>query len=251
MVIGLVILSQTSALIGDLLLADFVKERPAWLIALNPRIRSLLLATGNIDAPSYFIVGFLRLVGSDPLYYLLGYWYGDRAIAWAERRSRTYGPFIRDGEAYFRRFSYPFIFFAPNNIICALSAATGVRLRTFIALNVTGTVFRLIAVWYVGDQVRPVIEWIVRQITEYRIYVIILSAIGVAWTVFGEFRGDNSELKTLTGLTSEGTDDGSPDGHVNGSTPNGSTPAEDSPDRATGGDTGGMTMREIPEPADE
>ena len=119
-VVALVIVSQVSALAGDLLLADFVKERPAWLIALNPRIRSLILATVELDAVTYYTVGFLRLVGSDPLYYLLGFWYGDRAIAWAERRSRTYGPFIRDGETYFRRFSYPIVFFAPNNIVCCL-----------------------------------------------------------------------------------------------------------------------------------
>ena len=185
---------------GDLFLAGIVDREPALLIALNPRNRNLALATNQLSALTYYLVGFTRLVVSDPLYYLLGFWYGDRAIAWTERRSRTYGPLIRDGERIFRRSSYPFIFLAPNNIICALSAATGVRLRTFIALNLSGTVVRLILVRWVGEIFRPGIDSILDFIAEYRIPLLILSAIGVAWTVFGEFRGNNSELSGLLEL---------------------------------------------------
>jgi membrane protein DedA with SNARE-associated domain len=205
-IIGLVILSQGSALIGDLALAEFVDKRPALLIALNPRNRNLALATVQLEAATYYTIGFLRLVASDPLYYLLGFWYGDRAINWVERRSKTYGPFVRDGENFFRKASYPLIFAAPNNIICALSAATGVRLRTFIALNLSGTVTRLIVVRQLGEVFQSPIEGVVDFIARYRTPVLILSAIAVAWTIFGEFRGDNSELKTLTDLARDDQD---------------------------------------------
>ena len=148
--VGLVIVSQVTALAGDLALAEFVDRHPAWLIALNPRNRNLALATNQLEAITYYTIGFFRLVVSDPVYYLLGFWYGERALAWIQRRSRTYGPFVAEGERFFRKASYPLIFAAPNNVICALSAATGVRLRTFIALNLSGTVARLVVIRQLG-----------------------------------------------------------------------------------------------------
>ena len=215
-IIALVIVSQGSALLGDLFLAGIVDREPALLIALNPRNRNLALATNQLSALTYYSVGFARLVASDPLYYLLGFWYGERAIAWTERRSRTYGPLIRDGERFFRRASYPLIFMAPNNIICALSAATGVRLRTFIALNLSGTVFRLYIVRRLGEVFSSPIQWVLDQIAAYRIPILILSAIGVAWTIFGEFRGNNSELSALRSLEDEGGEGGGGDGNGGG-----------------------------------
>ncbi len=215
LIVGLVIASQALALAGDLALAEFVDKHPAWLIALNPRNRNLALATNQLEATTYYVIGFVRLVISDPLYYLLGFWYGDRALRWVERRSRTYGPFIRDGENFFRKASYPLIFAAPNNVICALSAATGVRLRTFIALNLSGTVVRLILIRQLGEVFESPLESIVDFIARYRTPVLIISAIAVAWTIFSEFRGENSELRTLTDLAHE--DDDAPTGDEHGS----------------------------------
>lgn len=212
-IIGLVIVSQSAALLGDLFLAGIVDREPALLIALNPRNRNLALATTQLSAAVYYSVGFIRLVASDPLYYLLGYWYGERAIAWTERRSRTYGPLIRDGERLFRRASLPLIFAAPNNIICAMSAATGVRLRTFIALNLSGTVVRLIVIRQLGEVFQSPIEKVIDLIARYRVPLLILSAIGVAWTIFGEFRSKDSELETLLHLEDPEADgDTAPDG---------------------------------------
>lgn len=201
--VALVIVSQAAALFGDLVLPGIVDRYPAMLIALNPRNRNLALATNQLSDVTFYAVGFARLVASDPLYYLLGYWFGERAIAWTERRSRTYGPFIRDGERLFRQASYPLIFLAPNSIICALAAATGVRLRAFIILNIGGTITRLILVRQLGALFSSPLEGILDLIAEYRVPLLILSAIGVAWTIFGEFRGDNSELKNLRHLEEE------------------------------------------------
>ena len=209
-VVTLVIISQGSALLGDLFLAGIVDRQPALLIALNPRNRNLALATNQLSTLTYYTIGFTRLVVSDPLYFLLGYWYGDRAIAWTERRSRTYGPLVRDGERFFRRASYPLIFIAPNNIICALSAATGVKLATFIGLNLSGTVVRLVIVRQLGEIFSSPIQVVLDFIAQYRVPLLILSAIAVAWTIFGEFRGDNSELSALRSLES---DDDSADGN--------------------------------------
>lgn len=205
-VIALVFLSQGAALFGDLVLAEFVDSRPGLLIALNPRNRNLTLATNQLDAVTFYVIGFCRLVASDPLYFMLGFWYGEKAIAWTERRSRTYGPLIRDGEQMFRRASYPLIFAMPNNIICAMSAATGVSLPVFIVLNISGTITRLIIIRQVGEVFASPLQRVVDFIAEYRVPILILSAVLVSWTVYNEFFAENSETRSLVdlGADSEG-----------------------------------------------
>ncbi|HEX8582256.1 MAG TPA: hypothetical protein VF640_08000, partial [Acidimicrobiales bacterium] len=68
--------------VGDALAPTLVNEHPVWLMALNARNRNLVLATPYLDAWSYYIVATLRLLVSDPLFYVLGIWYGDGAVRW-------------------------------------------------------------------------------------------------------------------------------------------------------------------------
>ncbi|MDH4276643.1 MAG: hypothetical protein OEW83_01030 [Acidimicrobiia bacterium] len=205
-VVGYVVITQVAAIIGDLNTALWFDRHPALLIALNPRNRILTLTTIYLDAFTYYAVGFARLVASDPVYYLLGYWYGDRAIAWTERRSKTYGPLIRDGKKYFRKIAYPLIFLMPNNIICAMSAATGVRLLPFIALNITGTIARLVLIRQVGEVFESPLQGVGGFIAEYRIQIFIISAIAVVWSVYNEFFSGHGETQALMELTRDDAD---------------------------------------------
>ena len=200
------ILSLAAGWLGDIFFAQFVDNNPLLQIALNPRNRNLLATTNNIDAVSYYSVGFARLIFSDPFNYFIGFWFGERALSWIERRSKSYGPFVRDGERMFRRFSYPLVFAAPNNIICMLSGATGMRIRTFLFLNMSGTLTRLVIIRLLGEWLEEPIDAVLDFISRYRSPILILSAIAVAWTVFGEFRGDNSELNTLRDLDKDASD---------------------------------------------
>ena len=60
---------------------------------------------------------------ADPLFYLLGYYYGDAAVRWLERKSPSYGPIAREAERLFGRYGYPLVFFAPNAYICLFAGA--------------------------------------------------------------------------------------------------------------------------------
>jgi len=190
LVLAFVAVTQITALAGDLALGWFVDHHPALLIALNPRNRHLLLVTNQLDAITFYLIGFSRLILSDPVYYLLGFWYGQRALAWIETRSPTFGPVVRDTEKIFKIGSYPLIFFAPNNIICAGAAATGVPLRAFIVLNVSGTITRLVIIRQLGEVFSSPISKVVDLITGNRPIVLGVSAVLVAWMVWQEFRSD-------------------------------------------------------------
>ncbi len=201
--VALAFISWATALVGDLIASLIFDSRPGLLLAMNPRVRYLVNGANELSIVQYALIGFGRLLSSDPLYYLLGYWYGDRALAWTARRSRTYGPLVEDGARMFRRAAYPIIFIAPNSIISAMAATSGIGPRVFFTLNVAGTVVRLTVVWFIGSLVESQVDSVQGWIAGNRIWLLLLSVAAVAWTVFGEFRGDNGEVAGLRALTAD------------------------------------------------
>ncbi len=96
-IVGLIICSN----IGDALTTTWAEDNPLALIALNSRNRILVLTTNQLDPLPYYLVASARLLVSDPLFFLLGRWYGESAIRWIEKRSPTYGDLVRGAERSF------------------------------------------------------------------------------------------------------------------------------------------------------
>lgn len=200
MVIGLALINVAAGWIGDLFLSFLVEENDLALIALSPRDRNLALASINLDFVPFFVVGFVRLVFFDPWSYLLGFWYGDRALAWMKRRSKTYGPLMDDATGGFRRYAAPLIILFPNNVICMMAGASGIGVGMFIALNAFGTAARLLLIRQFGNIFSSQLSSATGWITEYRIPIFIVSAILIGWTIKKEFSGGDSEVKALIDL---------------------------------------------------
>lgn len=198
--------------IGDASAVYLVDHHPLWLIALNARNRNLVLIVNQVDALPYYVVGTLRLLLSDPLFYLLGYFYGDGAIRWMERQAPTYGRFMRSAEKWFGVAAYPLVFFAPNNFICLFAGAAGMSVPMFLVLNVSGTVFRLWVIRVVGDIFASPIDSVIRFIQDYRIPLLVVSIVLLAFTIWNERRQGSGEIQSLTHLEDElGLVDGSDD----------------------------------------
>jgi membrane protein DedA with SNARE-associated domain len=186
--------------VGDALAPSLVDRHPLWLIALNARNRNLVLVTNNLDAVSYYAVGSARLVLSDPLFYVLGYLYGDSAIRWMERKAPTYGRFMRTAERFFGAASYPLVFIAPNNYICLFAGAAGMPVFAFVVLNVTGTFARLYLIRVVGDVFDSPIESILDFIKDYRVPRLVITVALVLFSVWNEHRLGKGEITSLTRL---------------------------------------------------
>jgi membrane protein DedA with SNARE-associated domain len=189
--------------IGDALAPELVANHPAWLLALNPRNRNLILVTNQLDAVTYYTVGFIRLVLSDPLWFLLGYWYGDAAVAWMEKRTRTWGQMLRRVQELFNKASYPLIFIAPNNFICLFAGAAGMPVRVFIALNITGTAARLWVFRQFGDAFQKPIDNVVEWIGDHRMFLLPLSIGLTVLSIALEARKGETEVTALTHLDEE------------------------------------------------
>ena len=197
--IALVIL----AYVGDALAPSLVDRHPAWLIALNARSRNLVLVTNDLDPWTFYGIGIVRLVISDPLFFLLGHWYGDAAVAWMERRTKTWGQMLRQVERWFGKAAYPVVFLAPNNFICLFAGAAGMPLRAFFAVNVAGTVFRLWLIRRFGEAFDGPIDDVVGWIGDNRGILLVISIALVLLSVALEAKRGETEVSALAHLDDE------------------------------------------------
>lgn len=187
------------------------EDHPLLLIALSSINRYLILVADQLDPVSYYAVGTMRLLVSDPLFFLLGFWYGDRALAWMDRRSPTYGPMLRRFQELFGKAAWPLVVIAPNNFICLFAGAAGMRIGVFFALNLVGTVGRLYLIRRVGEAFSTPIDGFQDFVSEYRWWFIAGSAALVAFGLRREFTG-GGEIDELVHLDEELLDDQPDDG---------------------------------------
>ena len=189
LVTPIVVLSLAGT-VADIIGPKLVTEHPLLQMFLNPRNRYLLLASPQVGAVEFFVVGFVRLVLTDPLGFVLGRQYGDAALKWAGEKMGDEGRFVSKVERIFGKAAPVIIFLAPNLYMCILAGASGMKVRTFVALNVSGTIARLILFRIAGeafeDQLLSILDWISRN----QKWLIILSfVIVVLQTIRSRRRG--------------------------------------------------------------
>jgi membrane protein DedA with SNARE-associated domain len=183
--------------IGDGLAPQLVNSHPLQLIIMNARNRNLILVTNQLDAVSYYVVASLRLLLSDPLFFMIGYWYGDAALDWMERRSKTYGPMIRQWEGWFGNAAYPLVFIAPNNIICLFAGAAGMSLAGFFIANIAGTLVRLYLIRRLGEAFEAPIDDVLGFIRDFRIPLLVVSVVVFAVLMVNELRQTREEVEAI------------------------------------------------------
>ena len=164
-----------AGIFADWFAAAIITDHPLLQMFLNPRLRYLTLASNQIDPVPFFLVGFFRLVLTDPLYYLLGRWYGEAALRWMERHGGESGAAIRVFERWFAKAAYPIVALAPNGFICLLAGTAGMRPAVFAALNVGGTIVRLIVVRAFAEALEDPLDAVLEFIGKYQWWVVGIS----------------------------------------------------------------------------
>jgi membrane protein DedA with SNARE-associated domain len=175
--------------LGTALTTEWAERHPLALIALNAQNRTLILTTNQLDPWSYYIVGAARLLAADPFFFLIGHWYGDTAIAWLERRTKSLGQLIRQWEGFFSKAAYPLIAFAPNNPLCLLAGATGMSVTGFFIANVTGTFARLYLIRRLGESFEAPLDDVLGFMRDNSTPLLIASIVLASIFLFTELRG--------------------------------------------------------------
>lgn len=115
-----------------------LKDHPLLLMALNPRYRYMVVAAPRVGALQFYLIGVGRLLLTDPVYFLLGWFYGERAISYF---SDALGEqTIESTRRFFLRASTVMALFFAGPVICVLAGASRMRARLFFTLDVIGTI---------------------------------------------------------------------------------------------------------------
>ena len=198
-IIVLIVISN----VGDALAPKLVEDNPLLLIAMNARNRNLILVTNQLDALSYYGVATIRLLLSDPLFFLIGYWYGDTALTWMEQRTKSYGSMLRQWEKWFGKAAYPLVFIAPNNVVCLFAGAAGMGVATFFILNITGTFARLYLIRWLGEAFERPIDEVLDFIARYRGPLLIVSITFFTVMMVRELRQGREDIEALEDAVEE------------------------------------------------
>lgn len=187
--------------------ASLVDTHPLWLLTLSAQNRYLALTTNSLDPWSYYVVGALRLLAPDPLFYLLGLWYGVRAIDWMERRAPSVGMSLRWLEKAFVRARYVIVFAAPNNPVSLLAGAAAMPPVVFAVLNIAGTISRLVLIRLLGNVFERPIDAFLGFVSDYRWYLIAGSVVLAVASSWADRRSGGGEVGALRHLGDDLADD--------------------------------------------
>lgn len=194
--------------VGDALWASLVDRRPLALIALNAKPRYLLLTVNQLHPWAYYPFALARLVVTKPLVWLVGSWYGPRAMTWAERRSERGGRLVRWAERHFGRWGGIIVFVTSNNVVCLLAGSAGFPLGWFLLLALTGTAVRLWLIDLLGAAFTRPIDAFIGWVADHRLPIVIASITVVALGIWWERRHGGSELDEFTDLEHAMEDEG-------------------------------------------
>lgn len=198
--IGFLVFLVVLSNLGNVLFASFVKAHPGWLIAMNASNRNLALASNNLDAASFYLIGFARLFAPDLFFFWIGRWYGDAAIRWMERKAPTYGELLRQLEHWFDKARFVVVAIAPNNPVCLFAGAAGMSYGAFLTANVIGTIGRLILIRAFSSVFEDLLGHITSFIADYRWPITALSIVLVGVTIWSDRRGGRDGIGDLVHL---------------------------------------------------
>lgn len=186
--------------IADALWPSLVSSNPLLLIGLSAKNRYLVLVVNRVDLVAYYVIGTLRLLAPDPLFFAIGWLYGAAALHWMERRTPTIGSLMRTLERWFGRASWPLVVMFPNNYICLIAGVARMSPVLFLTLDVIGTVGRLLMIQVLGDIFAGPVDSFLSFVSHWRIPILIITIGLVAITTIGEFRRGDRERDALQEL---------------------------------------------------
>jgi hypothetical protein len=197
LVVGVLVAFVVASNLGNLFLSVLVTEKPVLFISLNAQNRNLALASGELSAATFYVVGFLRLIGPDPFFFLLGRWYGDSAIRWMERTAPSYGAVLRQLEKGFDKARLPVVAFAPNNPVCLFAGAAGMGWGAFLAANAFGTAIRLVLIRMFASAFEGPLGSLKGFITDFRWPLLGVSFVLVILTIWSDRKAGREGIGDL------------------------------------------------------
>lgn len=206
LVVVVVAAALVTGWVGAALAPTLVLRHPLWLIGLNANNRYLILSTNQLDGFSFYAVALARRVIPTLAFYLLGCWYGERAVNWLEHREPDSGHGMRFIERLFQRSGWLVVAIAPTPIVTLMAGAARLRPSRLAPLVVVSIAARLIVLRQLGQTFSGPVDAVVHWIDRTRKPLLVVSIGSVALIVWLQRRRRRDSLVELATLD-EGLDD--------------------------------------------
>ena len=176
--------------VGNAIWPALLRTHPLWLISLDARNRFLVLVSTKVDVVPFMAIGLLRRIASDPLFFTLGYLYGDRAVRWVERRFAPDTGLVEWMDKRFSRLAPALVFLFPGALVCVLAGASGMNPLLFGVLNLAGTVGILVVLYAFGDVFHGPVSTVTGFVDRnFKVFTAISIVFTVIWLIDQRRRG--------------------------------------------------------------
>lgn len=140
-----------SGTFGSNIAFAWMSDRPEVVIALSARNRNLLGSVPFVNPLAYALIGFSRVVLVATVLYLVGRWYGPKALGWVENQLGELPAVCRWAQTGLDRAGWLLVLLMPgSNLVCLLAGHRRMPLRRFGSMLVAGAVLKLVALWIGG-----------------------------------------------------------------------------------------------------
>jgi membrane protein DedA with SNARE-associated domain len=189
--------------VGNAIHPTLVNNHPLWLVAMEPRNRYLLLVADKVSFVPFLVVATVRRLVSDPLFYLLGYFSGERGVRWMEKRMGEGGSVVRALENGFAKAAPVIVFLFPGAIVCVLAGATGMSPVLFLLLNAAGTVTMVTFLYHFAEFVEGPLGAVNRFYGNNGVTLTVISVLVTIWWVWDQHRKGRSEIQSISTIEQE------------------------------------------------
>lgn len=155
--------------IGSNIGPALVDERPQLVLILSSRNRNLFGSVPYIDLMPYLLIGFTRVLVAGVALYLVGRWYGARALGWVEGNMGELPAIYRWTErAVDKAGTVALVVMPGSNIVCLLLGHRRMPPKRFVPLLMLGIAIKLAVLWQGGKLFESQIRSFLGYIEQYQ-----------------------------------------------------------------------------------
>ncbi len=159
--------------IGSNIGPALVDNHPSLVLALSSRNRNLFGSVPYIDVIPYAAIGFIRILIAGIALYLVGRWYGEKALGWVEGNLGELPAVYHWTEKAVDKGGWVALLLMPgSNVVCLLLGHKRMEAKRFIPLLSIGIVIKLIVLRLGGDQFEDQIRSFLSAIEQYQWYIV-------------------------------------------------------------------------------
>ena len=159
-----------AAYLGQILAGALIDSQPLILISLNATDPMLLLAASQTGSVAFLVVGAVRLFAPDMFLHQLGWEFGPATKNYISGEFGSNSGLLKTInllERWFPRIGWLLLFLVPGYPMCLLAGIARMKRIPFVAVNLAGTLSRLLLIYWVSSVFDGPIGAIVRFISRF------------------------------------------------------------------------------------